>query len=233
MSTRVTPGYLDSNNVFHPFDVDNPQPIALDSDQRLVSAAPRHRASGKLTTATAIVPIPADTKAVIVYASILARVGAGSSATPAASVQEQQTITAGDATSGNFTLGFQGQTSGNLTFDESAADIVTGLVALSSIGAAGVTASGGALGTAPVVVTFAAGILDGDQPLLVATSVDLAGGASASSMLPTIAQTRAAVTTTAYVEAGGVLRFAVAETDSYVYIAAESGTGIYRVGFFG
>lgn len=195
-------------------------------------AAPRHRARGLLTTAAAIVPIPAGTKAVMVYASTLTRVGVGSSASPAASVQEKQTITAGDATSGNFKLTFQGQQTGNLTFDESAADVVTGLVALSSVGAAGVTATGGPLNTTPIVVTFAAGILDGDQPMMTAQTVDLAGGVSAESRLPTVAETTAAVTTSAPLEAGGVLRFAIAESDTYLYLTADAGTGVYRVGFY-
>lgn len=195
-------------------------------------AAPRHRSRGLLTTAVASVPIPANTKLAIVYCSTLARVGAGASASPAASVQEKQTITKGDATSGNFKATFQGQQSANIAWNTSAASFVTAMVALSSVGTGGVTGSGGTLDAAPVVLTFAAGILDGDQPLITLQNVDLAGGVDATSRMPTVGETTAAVTSAGYCEAGAVLKFPLASTDAYLYLTAESGTGVYRIGWF-
>lgn len=193
---------------------------------------PRKRASGLLTTGATVVAVPAGTKAVKIWASTLTKVGAGASASATSPTQEAQTITKGDATSGNFTAAFQGQTSGNIAWNTSAASVVTALVAMTSIGAAGVTATGGVLSSSPVVVTFAAGILDGDQPLLVLATVDLAGGVSAGSRLPTVAETTPAVTTAGYVEANTEQYFNLAASDAYLYLVAAAGTGTYRVSFF-
>lgn len=193
---------------------------------------PTKRTRGLLTTALAVVPIPSGSRVAIVTTSVLARVGAGSSASPSASVQEAQTITKGDATSGNFTLTFQGQTTGSIAYNASAANVVTALVAISSVGAAGVTATGGILTSSPIVVTFAAGIIDGDQPLMTVTTVDLAGGVDATSRLPTVAQTTAAVTSTGFAEANTPLAFALAATDTYLWLYGDATTGVYRVSFF-
>lgn len=66
-----------------------------------------------------------------------------------------QTLTAsGTPTSGNFKLTLDVSTSANLGFAATAAQIQTALVAMPSIGAAGVTCTGGPIGTAPVVCTF-------------------------------------------------------------------------------
>jgi hypothetical protein len=176
--------------------------------------APRGRTRGLLTTAAAVVPIPTGAKAALVYCSTLTKAGVGSAAAAAASVTQQQTITKGDATSGNFKITFQGQQTANIAWNASAATIVSALVALSSIGTAGVTGSGGTLDSAPVVITFAAGVLSGKQPLMTIDTVDLAGGVSAGSRLPTVAETRSA------------------STDAYLYLDADVATGLYRVTWF-
>jgi hypothetical protein len=106
------------------------------------------------------------------------------------------------------------------------------LVALSSIGAAGVTATGGILSTTPIVVTFAAGILDGDQPMLVPTTVDLAGGVSAGSRLPVVTQSTPAANVSGFIEAASEFLFAVVSTDAYIHLTADSGTGVYRLSWF-
>lgn len=195
--------------------------------------APRKRARGLLTTAAAVVPIPSGTKVVQLYCSTLTKAGVGAGASYTAPTQERQTITAGDATSGNWTAGFQGQTSGNLAWNISGANLVTGLVALSSIGAGGVTLiSGGPLNTTPIVIEFAADILDGDQPMLTPVTVDLAGGVSAGSRLPVVTESTAAATSVGFCEAGAVLTFAIASTDAYLYLKADAGTGNYRVSWY-
>lgn len=86
---------------------------------------------------------------------------------------EVQSLVATGATAGTFTLTFKGFTTGTIAWNASAATVVAALVALPSIGAGGVTASGGALPTTPVVITFAAGLATGPQPLLVPNSAAL------------------------------------------------------------
>ena len=61
---------------------------------------------------------------------------------------------------------------GNLTFDESHADVTTALRALTNLSSANVTAAGGNLPT-PITVTFSGNRANQDVPKLVATNVDL------------------------------------------------------------
>jgi hypothetical protein len=90
-----------------------------------------------------------------------------------------------DATSGTYTLGYKGETSGAVAFNASAttggSSVRALLEALTAITPGDVTVSGGpgdSGGTTPYVVTFAA-LLAGDNHPLTATSVDLAGGGAA------------------------------------------------------
>jgi hypothetical protein len=92
---------------------------------------------------------------------------------------EQQTITiTGTPTGGTFTLTYNGQTTGNIAYNASAANVVTALEALSNIGAGDVTATGGALPGTPVVVTFANALAGANQPLMTANAAGLTGGTS-------------------------------------------------------
>lgn len=59
------------------------------------------------------------------------------------------------ATGGTFTITFKGQTTGNIAYNASAATVQTALLALTNLDTGDVTGSGGALGTAPVALTFA------------------------------------------------------------------------------
>ena len=68
-------------------------------------------------------------------------------------VTEIVTITHTNATGGTFTLTHENQTTASIAFNASAATVQAALVALTSIGAAGVVCTGGALPTA-VVCTF-------------------------------------------------------------------------------
>ncbi len=94
-------------------------------------------------------------------------------------VDEVQTIgqlTA--ATSGNFTLTFSGQTTGNLAFNATAAQVETALEALSNV--SDVTVTGGPINAAGLTVTFHFG---GDVAQLTLNDVDLddaTGGAIAT-----------------------------------------------------
>lgn len=81
------------------------------------------------------------------------------------------------ATGGTFTLTFDDtgsnpQTTSALAYDVSAADMQTALRALSNIGASDVTVAG----TAPYVVTFAAGLAALPQRILVADNTSATGG---------------------------------------------------------
>jgi hypothetical protein len=90
------------------------------------------------------------------------------------------------ATEGQFTLSFEGEETGNLEWNDSAAEVEAALNALTSINAGGgsVSVSGGPgdeEGTSPYEVTFDGGPLAGaDVPELVATDVSLSGGDPAS-----------------------------------------------------
>jgi hypothetical protein len=67
---------------------------------------------------------------------------------------EVVTITVTNSTGGTFTLTHENQTTAAIAYNASAATVQAALVAISSIGAAGVVCTGGALMSAPVVCTF-------------------------------------------------------------------------------
>lgn len=94
----------------------------------------------------------------------------------ASAVSEVQTIPAHDAESGTFTLSFGGQTTGDLDWDSTAAEIETALEALSSIGTGNVTATGGPLNTTAVVVTFGGALANSAVGPISADDADLVGG---------------------------------------------------------
>ena len=75
-----------------------------------------------------------------------------------------------DATGGTFTLGFEANTTPDIAADATAAQLESALDGLASIGAGGVSVTGGpgdAGGTAPYIVTFDGGSFAGaDQPQL-------------------------------------------------------------------
>lgn len=78
---------------------------------------------------------------------------------PAAGTTAVQTISVtGTPTAGTFKLKYGSQRTAALAFDATAADIQTALRALSNIGSAGIGATGGPVGTADVVLTFAGGL---------------------------------------------------------------------------
>lgn len=97
---------------------------------------------------------------------------------PAAAAEVQTITITGTPTGGTFNIGYRGMSSGTVAFNASAANVVTALVAMLNIGAAGVTASGGALPGAAVVVTFAAapGNVNMYEPLLELNLAGLTGG---------------------------------------------------------
>jgi hypothetical protein len=91
-------------------------------------------------------------------------------------VSEVQTLTiTGTPTSGSFKLRFGGQTTASIAYNAAAADVVTALEALTTIGTGGVTATGGALPGTAVVITFA-GTLANTNPGLIEVGVESFGG---------------------------------------------------------
>lgn len=96
---------------------------------------------------------------------------------PSNGTSEVQTLAVtGTPTGGTFKLQFKGQRTTALDFDSSAAEVVAALEALPSIGTGGVTATGGALPGANVVITFAGNNAARAQPLITVVESALTGG---------------------------------------------------------
>lgn len=72
-------------------------------------------------------------------------------------IDNNQTVTLGTQTSGNFTLTYKGQTTGNIAFNAASSAVQTALQGLSTIGATGATVTGSAGG--PYTVIFAGPLL--------------------------------------------------------------------------
>lgn len=93
--------------------------------------------------------------------------------TPANEVQSL--ATSGTPTGGTITLTFQGQTTAPIAYNAAASAVQTALLALSNLDTGDVVASGGALGTAPVVLTFGGRFAGANVPRMTVTSA-LTGG---------------------------------------------------------
>jgi hypothetical protein len=87
----------------------------------------------------------------------------------------QEVEITGTPNGGDFTLTFDGQTTGDIAFDADAAAVDAALEALSNIPAGGVTVGGGPLPGTPVEVTFTGALAGAPQPEMTATS-SLTGG---------------------------------------------------------
>jgi len=85
----------------------------------------------------------------------------------------QQVSLPSGLTGGTFTLSFEGQTTSNLTYDESAADIESALEALSNVGSGNVTVSGSDSG--PWLVEFTSTLAAATQTLLAGSGTNLTG----------------------------------------------------------
>lgn len=83
----------------------------------------------------------------------------------------------GTPTGGTFTVSYGGVVSGNIAFNATSANVVSALTAMSSIGAGGVTATGGPLPGTPVTVTMA-GIQAQNTNLFTVGTNALTGGTS-------------------------------------------------------
>lgn len=198
---------------------------------------PVGRTAGIISTTEAALAVPSNAKEIILYCASLCRVGFGQTSTLTADVAEVQTLTAGDATGGTFTLALNGVATGTIAYNASAGTIQTALNAISTIGASGVACAGGAMGSNPVTITFNTPTFAGDQPLLVIDGSSLTGGASASTRVPTIAQTTQGVTRRGFHEAGSVVKYVLKSEpsvrDNYLFLTAVSAAGAFRATFVG
>lgn len=104
---------------------------------------------------------------------------------------EIQSMIATGGTTGDFTLGFGGETTASIAFDATAAEIQAALETLASVNAGDIVCSGGPLPGTAVKLAFGGQYAGVDVPLLVVTdnitggtatvTVDTAGGASGAS----------------------------------------------------
>lgn len=76
---------------------------------------------------------------------------------------------------GTFTLTYAGQTTGNIDWDASAADVQTALEGLSNVAPGDVVCTGGDLPGTPVVITFAANLAAQDISLITGDGTNLTG----------------------------------------------------------
>lgn len=103
-------------------------------------------------------------------------------------VNEVSTVTV-DATSGNWTLTFDGQTTGSIAFDAATSAVESAIEALSNVAADDITCTGGPGdegGTTPYVITFAGSVAGATHTITVA-DVDLSGGGASVSIEETTA----------------------------------------------
>lgn len=97
--------------------------------------------------------------------------------------EKQQVTLAGPPTGGTFTLAFDGQTSGAIAYDASAATVQAALEALSNIAPGDVVVTGNATG--PYIVEFKGTYRGIDVPLLIGVGSSLTGGAAGTVLLDT------------------------------------------------
>jgi hypothetical protein len=90
-------------------------------------------------------------------------------------INEVQTIAATGATSGTFTLTFDGQTTGPIAYNASAAQIQIALVALSNIGPDDVVVTGGPMHLTGVAIEFTGAFAGMDAESLVGNASNLFG----------------------------------------------------------
>ena len=104
------------------------------------------------------------------------------------SASDVQTLTQASATGGTFTITFgfgTVYTTAPIAYNATAAAVQAALQALPNIGAGNVTCTGGALGTAGVVCTFAGALANQPQPIFAINNAGLIGSGAAVSVAHT------------------------------------------------
>lgn len=210
---------------------------------------PIWRRTGTTSTTPAVIYLPPNVKRVKVWVDVLSYVGIGSTYTaPAVAVVDAvyTVVTTGTPTGGTFTLTFDGQTTGTIVYNASAATIITALNALSNIDSGDFVGAGGAL---PTAVTLTAGnVYDqaGPLPNLTANYSAITGGTNSTVQVTRSTKgtgTGNAAGGYAYLEAESQEAFDVGSGPSrhtsaagtasgqsrYLYVATVASTGNYRI----
>lgn len=107
-----------------------------------------------------------------------------------ASTSDVQTLSQASATGGTFTITFgfgTVYTTTPIAYNATAAQVQAALQALPNIGSGGITCTGGALGSAGVVCTFAGALASQPQPIMVINGTGLTGSGAAVSVSHTTA----------------------------------------------
>ena len=102
-------------------------------------------------------------------------------------VNERQKVVV-DATGGTFTLTYSCQTSGNIDFDATPAEVVTALEALSNVGSGDVAVTGGPGndgGDNPYYVTFQGALEEQNVAQMTGDDTNLTGGGSSVTITTT------------------------------------------------
>lgn len=106
--------------------------------------------------------------------------------TTGSNASEVQTLTiTGTPAGGTFKLKFRGYTTATIAYNATAANVVSALELLSTIGTGGVTATGGPLPGTPVVITFASQLANQNVPLITVTSPAFTGGTTPAAAIVT------------------------------------------------
>lgn len=191
-----------------------------------------------ITTASATITdiwIPRWATAVQIYTSVLAKYALDTTkvgGTATITNQVQAINTAGTPTGGTFTLlgPFTGVATSALTYDESAADVKTALVALADFDTGDITAGGGALPT-EITLQFT-GVYAGVTLPIIQIGTNSITGSTDNAPLR-ITEKTAVVNPYAWIEAGTqqVIPTKSDVGNRYLHLVNDSGAGIARVTF--
>ena len=135
--------------------------------------------------------LPGDFAAIALNTAGVARALAIDMYQPA--VNEVQSLSV-NATGGTFTVSFGAHTTTTIAYNATAATVQAALVALTSIGAGGVSCVGGPLPSNPVTVTFVGPNAGVNEALMTTTSTSLTGGTHTATV-SAVTDGAAAVTT--------------------------------------
>lgn len=198
------------------------------------------------TTVTSTTPLviylPRGVDQIKVFVDVLSLVGLGDTYAAPDVTRDNEVFTLseiGAPTGGTFTLVFDDQTTGNINYNDSAANVVTALNALSNVDAGDFTGGGGALNAADVTLTAGGVYLNaGPLPQLKLGTNALTGGTNPTILIRTSTK-GGGPTNPFYVlqEANSQEIYDLSQDSGsvegrqarYLYVATVSGAGNYRV----
>jgi hypothetical protein len=112
----------------------------------------------------------------------------GADLSPFFSNETQQIAITGTPTGGNFTLTFDSQTTANIVYNATAANVKTALEALSNIETGDITATGGPLPGTPVVCSFGGSLAGTNVTAMTGNAAGLTGGTTPAVVVTTTAE---------------------------------------------